>query len=576
MLRIRVLRHVESGNDLVTLQQVEDIAQKQFPLASVAEISRVSERLKQPLTDEFFPLLFVVEGFDGQVSAFCSVLMFPPLKLAHIEYISTAPNRPGGGLGGLLYERVRDECKALGCHALMLECLPDEPGASRDDATLKMNQQRLKFYEHFGARPLINTGYEIPANIGDDIGAFIVMDPLDSAYRLPQDVAKKYLSAFLSYKYPLDCPPEIIQTVLEGIKDDPIEMRPPRYYKKSVKTEAPVAGNLPTYAMVIADKHEIHHVRDRGYVEAPVRISKIRDELHKTTLFTELPIGRTSESHITAVHSKDYFNYLKKICLSLPENKSVYPQIFPIRNRTRPPKDLAMQAGYYCIDTFTPLNRNAYLAARSAVDCTLTAANAVLDKYPMAYSLVRPPGHHAERSAFGGFCYFNSSAIAANYFSQYGKVAVIDIDFHHGNGTQDIFLNRKDVFTVSIHGNPVSNYPFFTGFADEVGEDEGKGFNLNIPLPDTLTPEQYRTHLKRAITAIKKFSPQYFVIAMGLDTAKSDPTGSWALMPDDFFKNGAMLAELKLPTLIVQEGGYRTKTLGQNARRFFEGYHSVK
>jgi acetoin utilization deacetylase AcuC-like enzyme len=122
----------------------------------------------------------------------------------------------------------------------------------------------------------------------------------------------------------------------------------------------------------------------------------------------------------------------------------------------------------------------------------------------------------------------------------------------------------------------VTNYPFFTGFADEVGEDEGKGFNLNIPLPDTLTPEQYRTHLKRAITAIKKFSPKYFVIAMGLDTAKSDPTGSWTLMPDDFYKNGALLAELKLPTLIVQEGGYRTKTLGQNARSFFEGYHSVK
>jgi acetoin utilization deacetylase AcuC-like enzyme len=262
--------------------------------------------------------------------------------------------------------------------------------------------------------------------------------------------------------------------------------------------------------------------------------------------------------------------------MSLPENKSVYPQIFPIRNRSRPPKDLAMQAGYYCIDTFTPLNRNAYLAARAAVDCTLTAANAILDKYPMAYSLVRPPGHHAERSAFGGFCYFNSSAIAANYLSQYGKVAVLDVDFHHGNGTQDIFLERSDVYTVSIHGNPVTNYPFFTGFADEKGEGEGKDFNLNIPLPDTLTPEQYRTHLKQAITAIKKFAPKYFVIALGLDTAKSDPTGSWTLMPDDFFKNGAMLAGLNLPTLIVQEGGYRTKTLGQNARSFFAGYHSVK
>lgn len=574
MLRVRVLRHVECESDLATLVQVEDIAREQFPLATVAEIQRLTERLKHPLNDDFAPLLLVVEGFDGKVSAFASIFIYRPLKLAHLEFISTAPNRPSSGLGGLLYDRLRQECKSKKVHALLFECLPDVAGVNNDEKTLKINQQRLKFYEHFGARPLINTGYEDPLEVGGDLSAFMVMDPLDSDYRLPKSVAKKYVAAFLTYKYPQQCPPNIIKEVIARIKNDPVELRAPRYVKTAAQTKVNTPPVAPVFAMVVNDKHDIHHVRDRGYVESPVRIDRIQEELVKSALFTELPMKASNVKHITAVHSPAYVTYLKTICLSLPEKKSVYPQVFPIRNKTRPPKDLAMQAGYYCIDTFTPLNKNAYLAARAAVDCTLTAADALLDKYPMAYALVRPPGHHAERSAFGGFCYFNSSAVAAHYLSNKGRVAVLDVDFHHGNGTQDIFYSRKDVYTVSLHGHPSTNYPFFSGFADETGEGEGEGFNLNMPLADTLTPQLYREELKKAIKAIQKFNPTYLVIALGLDTAKSDPTGSWTLQGEDFFQNGAMLAEMGLPTLIVQEGGYRTKTLGQNARQFFEGYYS--
>lgn len=575
MLRVRVLRHVESEADLATLDQVEGIAREQFPLATLPEIQRLTERLKHPLTDSFVPLLFVVEGFDGKVSAFASMFIYRPLKIAHLEFISTAPNRPSSGLGGMLYERLREQCKSKKVHALLFECLADDAGVNSDPKIVKMNQQRLKFYEHFGARPLMNTGYEDPHNPGGELSAFMVMDPLDSDYRLPKSVAKKYIAAFLAYKYPVQCPPNIIKEVVARIKDDPVELRAPRYVKKSAKASVHTPPETPVFAIVINDKHDIHHVRDRGYVEAPVRIDRIREELAKSALFTDLAMKPTKVSHITEVHSPEYVTYLKTICLSLPEKKSVYPQVFPVRNKARPPKDLAMQAGYYCIDTFTPLNKNAYLAARAAVDCTLTAADALLDKYPMTYALVRPPGHHAERSAFGGFCYFNSSAVAAHYLSKKGTVAVLDVDFHHGNGTQDIFYARKDVYTVSLHGHPSTNYPFFSGFADETGEGEGEGFNLNMPLPDNLTPEQYRSELKKAIDAIKKFKPTYFVIALGLDTAKSDPTGSWALQGEDFFQNGAMLAGMNLPTLIVQEGGYRTKTLGQNARQFFEGYYSA-
>jgi acetoin utilization deacetylase AcuC-like enzyme len=230
-----------------------------------------------------------------------------------------------------------------------------------------------------------------------------------------------------------------------------------------------------------------------------------------------------------------------------------------------------VRAGYYCIDTFTPLNRNAYLAARRAVDCALTAAEELLRGRLLAYTLVRPPGHHAERRAFGGFCYFNSNAIAAQYLSRRGRVAILDIDYHHGNGQQEIFYGRADVLTVSIHGHPRFAYPYFSGFEDERGEGLGEGFNVNIPLPETLEPERYREALERALRVVRRFDPGFLVLALGLDTARGDPTGTWNLRARDFELNGRLVGALRLPTLVVQEGGYNTRSLGANARRFMAG-----
>jgi acetoin utilization deacetylase AcuC-like enzyme len=217
------------------------------------------------------------------------------------------------------------------------------------------------------------------------------------------------------------------------------------------------------------------------------------------------------------------------------------------------------------------LNRNAYLAARGAVDCAVTGADAVLGERHFAYALVRPPGHHAERRAFGGFCYFNSTAVAAHHLSYYGSVAILDVDFHHGNGTHDIFYRRADVLTVSIHGDPHFAYPHFAGFADETGAGDGEGYNLNLPLPETCTVERYHKTLVRALRRVREFRPHYLVLALGLDTAKADPTGTWGLRSADFRANGELIGALDVPTLIVQEGGYRTRTLGVNARAFFEG-----
>jgi acetoin utilization deacetylase AcuC-like enzyme len=271
------------------------------------------------------------------------------------------------------------------------------------------------------------------------------------------------------------------------------------------------------------------------------------------------------------VHDGDYVDYLKRACAQVPKGKSVYPYIFPIRNAQKMPKDLPLRAGYFCIDTFTPINANAWFAAREAVDCALTAADCVLYGAPFAYALVRPPGHHAERRSFGGFCYFNNAAIAAHYLSRFGKVAVLDIDYHHGNGTQDIFWRRADVLTVSIHGHPSFAYPYFSGFREEAGEGEGKGYNLNIPLPESLPPGGYFEALDKSLRRVVRHKPNFLVVALGFDTGVGDPTGSWSNRPKDFVEIGRRISALGVATVIVQEGGYRTRTLGANAHGFFKG-----
>jgi hypothetical protein len=174
---------------------------------------------------------------------------------------------------------------------------------------------------------------------------------------------------------------------------------------------------------------------------------------------------------------------------SLEVKESVYPYVFPIRNVARPPKDLAVRAGYYCIDTFTPLNHNAFPVAARAVDCAMTAAQRVLEGARVAYALVRPPGHHAERRSFGGFCYLNSAAVAANYLSGYGRVAMLDVDYHHGNGQQTIFYRRADVLTVSLHGHPSFAYPYFTSPASRtsVARTPGRGSTSTSRSPSSST-----------------------------------------------------------------------------------------
>lgn len=567
-------------DDLIPINQeaiarAQEILRLQFSLLSNREIEKLPEQLRNPLKFRFQAVLFVADKIAGGVQGFALLLHAPDLKFCYLDYISIDPGASGRGYGSALYSRVREEALLLDSIGLFFESLPDDPALSRDLAIRKQNVRRLRFYEKYGARPITGTAYETPLTPGDDNPPYLLFDDLGRNRPLRRDEARGIVRAILERKYGKVVSKGYIDMVVDSFKDDPVMLRAPKY--KKVEPSVNVMVNvhpLDRIALVVNDKHEIHHVKERGYVESPVRIRSLLREINKTDLFQNIVPQHFSEHYITDVHDTRMFNYFKKVCSNLPQGKSVYPYVFPIRNAARPPKELSVRAGYYCIDSFTPLNQNAFLAAKRAVDCAVTSTKKLLEGHHFAYAMVRPPGHHAETRAFGGFCYFNSAAISAHYLSKLGKVSILDVDYHHGNGTQEIFYERDDVLTISLHGHPNMTYPYFSGFEEEKGAGRGEGYNVNVPLPENMGGERYLGHLSAVVKRITRFSPRFLVLALGLDTAKGDPTGTWLLTPDDFEAMGRVIAELGFPTLIVQEGGYDTGVLGRNARRFFTGLFS--
>ncbi len=572
MFRIRRIFDDSLPIDRRAIGEVQEILKSQFSSLDQDDIDLLPRRLGNPMKYKFRTFLFVSDTIMGKVKGFALVQHEPSMKFCYLDYISVSRGETSGGIGGALYARVREEAAYLKCTGVFFECLPDDPKLCADASVLSQNRARLRFYEHFGAYPIINTKYETPFRPGEDCPPYLVYDPLVRETVLSRDNARAVVRAILERNYGKSCPPGYLSMVIESITDDPVRLRPPKYLKEPDIPSPFVCSLEKKIALVVNDRHEIHHVKDRGYVESPARISNILEGIREMKIFDQIESRSFPESHITKVHDRKFFEYFKRMCLQLEPGTSVYPYVFPIRNAARPPMDMPLRAGYYCIDTFTPLNRNAFPAAKDAVDCALTAARALLQGYRGAYALVRPPGHHAEKKSFGGFCYLNSTAVAANYLAKFGKIAVIDIDYHHGNGTQEIFYDRSDVLTISIHGHPNFAYPYFAGFRDERGTGEGRGFNINFALGETIDGEKYRKVLASALGRVRKFRPGFLVIALGYDTAKGDPTGSWSLSPADFEKNGYMIGSMRLPTLIVQEGGYRIPTLGRNAAGFFRGF----
>lgn len=249
-----------------------------------------------------------------------------------------------------------------------------------------------------------------------------------------------------------------------------------------------------------------------------------------------------------------------------------YPTVFPKRKQGRGDAKNIHQAGAFCFDAGTPLNSMTWTAAAWSAACAMQAAEAVAEGSRLAYALSRPPGHHATRDLFGGYCYFNNAALAADRFRKRGRVAVLDIDFHHGNGTQSIFYRDPRVLVINVHGDPREFFPYFAGYEDETGAGAGVGFNLNLPLPRGTDGQEYLAVLDRhVIPALRNYGPDVLVLSAGLDAYEKDPIGRFTLTTRDFYAIGERLGATGLPIVAVQEGGYHTPDLGANAHALLSG-----
>lgn len=314
--------------------------------------------------------------------------------------------------------------------------------------------------------------------------------------------------------------------------------------------------------VVYSSKHKLHHPsqeiyddRKEDYAEKPERIEAILDFLVNKKFGTVISPQSFSPDNIRKIHHPVYIDFLRHRSEELAEGEELFPS-------------------YFITDTYIGINKGTYEAAVESANVALTGATEVLDGERLVYALCRPPGHHSEERSMGGYCFFNNAAIAAEVFSKNGKVAILDVDFHHGNGTQQAFYERNDVFYISIHANPRHKYPYKTGYKDEIGAKEGKGFNKNYPLEYGTNDADYLAVLKEAISEVEKFNPDYLVVSLGFDTYENDPICNFKLTIPFYEKMGREIKKINKPTLIVQEGGYAVDALGEMAYNFLKGIFS--
>lgn len=326
-----------------------------------------------------------------------------------------------------------------------------------------------------------------------------------------------------------------------------------------------------------APPFEVFNGDHEPHADTPDRSRNIKSAIENAGLDTEEASYTESEilNEVLKIHNQDYIDFLRTSSQELEKNngKYIYPSVFEY-NKFSQDRNYEMSAvakrGQYLFDLYTPVLPGLYDMVLRSSNLALQAAKVVQNSGETAYALCRPSGHHAEPGMAGGYCYINNSAVAANYLSNHGKVVVLDIDFHHGNGTQSIFYGRDDVFTISIHADPTIKFPFFSGGESETGAGKGKGYNKNYPLQLGVNDDQYLEVLDSAITEIKNYNPDYLVIALGVDTHKDDPISGFDLTTE-FFRNASeRLKSLDLPTAVIQEGGYATGVIGANVVAFLQ------
>jgi acetoin utilization deacetylase AcuC-like enzyme len=320
----------------------------------------------------------------------------------------------------------------------------------------------------------------------------------------------------------------------------------------------------------------------RHYHDSPERAEIILNAVQNAGLGPVVAPHDHGMAPILAVHAADYVTYLQHAYADwIAEGgiaAGVYPDTFPSHRSTHRPTKLAALAGYYSTDTTAIITSGTWQAAYMAAQCAISAAVHVLDGERACFALCRPPGHHASANLCGGYCFLNNAAIAAQTLlsaTDASRVSILDIDFHHGNGTQSIFYSRADVLYVSLHADPDRQYPYFTGAVDECGEGDGVGYTVNYPLQKGIDDTRYVAVLDQALARILKATPGYLVVSLGVDTCAEDPLGDFALTGGVYAGIGQRIAQLNLPTVFIMEGGYAIRQLGQNVAGVLSGFQSA-
>lgn len=340
-----------------------------------------------------------------------------------------------------------------------------------------------------------------------------------------------------------------------------------------------------------SEEHRNHYppyeVFDGGkrvpYLENPERMDRVLSAL-KNTDWTEFRLPQDfGLEPIRAVHDEGYLNFIASAwaewlamdpeVAASPEKHAFLPATFALRRRTQnPTSSLHGRGGYYMMDLSACIVAGTYQAALTSAHCALSAADFTCDNKRSSFALCRPPGHHAGKDYAGGYCFINNAAVAAHWLSLKAKVAILDIDYHGGNGTQDIFYERSDVLTISIHGDPDYEYPHYVGFANETGAGPGLGFHRNFPLPAGTGDKEYLSALDEALGLIRNFSPEILVLSTGMDTFDGDPLGKFHVTREGFREIGKRISGLHVPTAIVMEGGYANAALGENILTLLENF----
>jgi acetoin utilization deacetylase AcuC-like enzyme len=320
-------------------------------------------------------------------------------------------------------------------------------------------------------------------------------------------------------------------------------------------------------------ERELHNGEWMAYSETAARAEAITQAIGP--LEAAVDHGRAP---LIAVHEPDYVAFLESAheqWLQAGRAGDAIAYTFPVVTRRAVKLDrIDALLGRYAFDAATPIVGGTWEAVYASAQTALTARAIIGDGEQTAFALCRPPGHHAGADYCGGYCYLNNAAIAAQAALDAGadKVAIVDVDYHHGNGTQDIFWRRGDVLYASIHADPRTDYPFYWGHADEIGEDEGRGANLNLPLPRGARLDAFRRALATALEAVTAFAPDLLIVSYGADTWEGDPISHFALSTKDHAVLAADLSACRLPTLIVMEGGYAVEALGSNVASFLSGF----